>query len=242
MEKSIKTADILKTLEQKIPGLNKPGLILLAARPGVGKTSLALNLARSAAKETTAAVFSLEMPREKLISRFLSPVAPGKNHRRPYIETIQIDDSPLLTAADIYAKCCRIDNLGLVVIDYLQLITPADGQNQDGKTRRQAVSDISRTLKTMAKELNVPVICLSQLSRAVEKRDNKRPVLSDFREFGAAVQEADIVLFLYRDDYYIEESKKRNIAECIIAKNLHGEIGTLELRWIPEYARFSTLN
>ena len=241
MEKSIKTADIFKTLEQKVPGLNKPNLILLAARPSMGKTSLALNLALSVAKEANVAVFSLEMPREKLISRFLSPVTPGKNHR-PYIETIQIDDSPLLTAADIYAKCCRIDNLGLVVIDYLQLITPADGQNLDGKTRRQTVSDISRTLKTMAKELNVPVICLSQLSRSVEKRDNKRPVLSDFREFGAAVQEADIVLFLYRDDYYNEKSKKRNIAECIIAKNLHGEIGTLELRWISEYARFSTLN
>ncbi len=146
----------------------------------------------------------------------------------------------MLSVADMNAKCRRIDSLGLVVIDYLQLMTSAGGRG-GGESRQQVVSDMSRMLKIMAKELNVPVICLSQLSRANEKRDDKRPMLSDLRESGAIEQDADIVLFLYRDDYYNEDSEKRNIAECIVAKNRHGETGKVELRWMPEYTAFGTL-
>ncbi len=154
---------------------------------------------------------------------------------------IRIDDNPLLTVADMSAKCRRLDNLGLVVIDYLQLMTGAGGKSYSGENRQQAVSDMSRMLKIMAKELNVPVICLSQLSRANEKREDKRPMLSDLRESGAIEQDADIVMFLYREDYYNEESEKRNIAECIVSKNRHGETGKVELRWMPEYTAFETL-
>ena len=155
---------------------------------------------------------------------------------------IRIDDNPMLSVADMNAKCRRLDDLGLVVIDYLQLMTSAGGKGYAGENRQQVVSDISRMLKIMAKELNVPVICLSQLSRASEKRDDKRPMLSDLRESGAIEQDADIVLFLYRDDYYNEDSEKHNIAECIVAKNRHGETGKVELRWMPEYTQFSTLD
>ena len=154
---------------------------------------------------------------------------------------ILIDDDSSVTVADINAKCRRVDNLGLVIIDYLQLMTSAGGKGYSGENRQQAVSDISRMLKIMAKELQVPVLCLSQLSRANEKREDKRPMLSDLRESGAIEQDADIVMFLYRDDYYKEDSEKRNIAECIVAKNRHGETGKVELRWMPEYTTFGTL-
>ena len=155
---------------------------------------------------------------------------------------IRIDDNPLLTVADMNAKCRRVDNLGLVVVDYLQLMTSAGGNNAArGESRQQAVSDMSRMLKIMAKELGVPVLCLSQLSRANEKRDDKRPMLSDLRDSGAIEQDADIVLFLYRDDYSKEDSEQHNIAECIIAKNRHGSTGKVNLTWSPEYTTFSTL-
>lgn len=131
--------------------------------------------------------------------------------------------------------------MGLVVIDYLQLMTSAGGKGYSGENRQQAVSDISRMLKIMAKELQVPVLCLSQLSRANEKREDKRPMLSDLRESGAIEQDADIVMFLYRDDYYNSDAEKRNVAECIVAKNRHGETGKVELRWMPEYTAFGTL-
>ena len=249
----------LSAVDQKITGLNKSDLILLAARPGMGKTSFALNVARSAQK--TVAVFSLEMSREQLATRLLSSEALVENTRLKtgsLRETdwekiagaatvlnrmdIRIDDNPMLSVADMNAKCRRIDSLGLVVIDYLQLMTSAGGSGRGGENRQQVVSDMSRMLKIMAKELNVPVICLSQLSRANEKRDDKRPMLSDLRESGAIEQDADIVLFLYRDDYYNEDSEKHNIAECIVAKNRHGETGKVELRWMPEYTTFSTLD
>ena len=139
------------------------------------------------------------------------------------------------------AKCRRLDNLGLVVIDYLQLMTSAGEKKYSGENRQQVVSDISRMLKIMAKELQVPVLCLSQLSRANEKRDDKRPMLSDLRESGAIEQDADIVMFLFRDDYYNKESDKKNLAECIVAKNRHGETGAVDLRWLPEYTAFATL-
>ena len=253
----------LPDVDTVISGLNKSDLILLAARPGMGKTSLALNILLYAGKHSGKACvfFSLEMSREQLAMRLLSNesfvdnkklttgsltdedwekvalAASALNHAN-----ILIDDNPSLSVADMNAKCRRVENLGLVVIDYLQLMTSAGGkQNYSGESRQQVVSDISRALKIMAKELNVPVICLSQLSRANENRENKRPRLSDLRESGAIEQDADIVMFLYRDDYYNEDSEKRNIAECIIAKNRHGETGKVPLRWMPEYTAFGTL-
>ena len=253
----------LSAVDRKITGLNKSDLILLAARPGMGKTSFALNVALNVAKseKKTVAVFSLEMSREQLATRLLSSeacVESGRLRTGSLRETdwekiaaaasvlnkvdIRIDDNPMLSVADMNAKCRRIDGLALVVIDYLQLMTSASGNNRGGENRQQMVSDMSRMLKIMAKELNVPVICLSQLSRANEKRDDKRPMLSDLRESGAIEQDADIVLFLYRDDYYHEDTEKHNIAECIVAKNRHGETGKVELRWMPEYTQFSTLD
>ena len=253
----------LSAVDRKITGLNKSDLILLAARPGMGKTSFALNVALNVAKseKKTVAVFSLEMSREQLATRLLSSEACVENNRlktgalretdwekiagaASILNTvdIRIDDNPMLSVADMNAKCRRLDNLGLVVIDYLQLMTSAGGKGGGGESRQQVVSDMSRMLKIMAKELNIPVICLSQLSRANEKRDDKRPMLSDLRESGAIEQDADIVLFLYRDDYYNEDTEKHNIAECIVAKNRHGETGKVELRWMPEYTTFATLD
>ena len=249
-------------VDGKINGLNKSDLLLLAARPGMGKTSMALNVALNAAKESgkTVAIFSLEMSREQLVTRLIAAEGLVENRRlttgnlreSDWVKIaeaasalsrtdIRIDDNPLLTVADMNAKCRRLDNLGLVVIDYLQLMTSAGGKSYSGENRQQAVSDISRMLKIMAKELQVPVLCLSQLSRANEKREDKRPMLSDLRESGAIEQDADIVMFLYRDDYYNEDSDKRNIAECIVAKNRHGETGKVELRWMPDYTAFGTL-
>ena len=252
----------LSAVDAKINGLNKSDLLLLAARPGMGKTSMALNVALSAARESgkTVAIFSLEMSREQLVTRLIASEGLVENTRlvtgnlresdwQRIAEAasslsrmdIRIDDNPLLTVADMNAKCRRLENLGLVVIDYLQLMTSAGGKGYAGENRQQAVSDISRMLKIMAKELQVPVLCLSQLSRANEKRDDKRPMLSDLRESGAIEQDADIVLFLYRDAYYTSDSEKRNVAECIVAKNRHGETGKVELRWMPEYTAFGTL-
>ena len=252
----------LSAVDAKINGLNKSDLLLLAARPGMGKTSMALNVALSAAKESgkTVAIFSLEMSREQLVTRLIASEGLVENTRlvtgnlresdwQRIAEAasalsrmdIRIDDNPLLTVADMNAKCRRLENLGLVVIDYLQLMTSAGGKGYSGENRQQAVSDISRMLKIMAKELQVPVLCLSQLSRANEKREDKRPMLSDLRESGAIEQDADIVMFLYRDDYYNSDAEKRNVAECIVAKNRHGETGKVELRWMPEYTAFGTL-
>ena len=250
------------SLDRMLMGLREGQLVIIGARPAVGKTSFALNLALNAASEGyTVAFFSLEMSREQLATRLLASEALVENNRLKtgaLRETdwekiagaatilnkvdIRIDDNPMLSVADMNAKCRRLDDLGLVVIDYLQLMTSAGGKGYAGENRQQVVSDISRMLKIMAKELNVPVICLSQLSRASEKRDDKRPMLSDLRESGAIEQDADIVLFLYRDDYYNEDSEKHNIAECIVAKNRHGETGKVELRWMPEYTQFSTLD
>ena len=154
---------------------------------------------------------------------------------------IRLDDNPMLTVADINAACRRVKDLGLVVIDYLQLMTSAGGTPKYGENRTTIVSDISRMLKIMAKELNVPVICASQLSRANEKREEKRPMLSDLRESGAIEQDADIVLALYRDDYYNKDTERPNIAECIILKNRRGETGTVELQWQPEFTSFRSL-
>ena len=252
----------LSAVDAKINGMNKSDLLLLAARPGMGKTSMALNIALAAAKASgkTVAIFSLEMSKEQLVTRLLANeglientrLSTGNLRESDWMKIMQassvlnetdirIDDNPLLTVADMNSKCRRLENLGLVVIDYLQLMTSAGGKSYSGENRQQAVADISRMLKIMAKELQVPVLCLSQLSRANEKREDKRPMLSDLRESGAIEQDADIVMFLYRDDYYNEDSEKRNIAECIVAKNRHGETGKVELRWMPDYTSFSTL-
>ena len=249
-------------VDRKINGLNKSDLLLLAARPGMGKTSMALNVAVNAAKasQKTVAVFSLEMSREQLVTRLLAGeglidntrLVTGNLRESDWVRIaegastlsrldIRIDDNPLLTVADMNAKCRRLDNLGLVVIDYLQLMTSAGGKGYSGENRQQAVSDISRMLKIMAKELNVPVICLSQLSRANESRQDKRPMLSDLRESGAIEQDADVVIGLYRDGYYNKESETPNLAEAIILKNRKGQTGTVELSWLPEYTSFSSI-
>lgn len=248
-------------IDSKTSGFGEGDLVLLAARPGMGKTSLALNIALNVAKSTqkTVAVFSLEMSKEQLVTRILSNEAAVESQRlltgnlresdweRIAGATgvlspldIRIDDNPLLTVADMNAKCRRIDNLALVVIDYLQLMTSSGSGGRGAESRQQVVSDISRMLKIMAKELGIPVLCLSQLSRANEKREDKRPMLSDLRDSGAIEQDADIVMFIYRDDYYKEDSEQRNLAECIIAKNRHGSTGKVNLTWSPEFTTFST--
>ena len=253
----------LPDVDMAISGLNKSDLILLAARPGMGKTSFALNMLLHAGKFSgkTVVFFSLEMSREQLAMRLISGEAfvdnkklvTGKLGEEDWSKIaaasaalnqtqILIDDNPALSVADMNAKCRRVDNLGLVVIDYLQLMTSAGGPTRSSDNRQQIVSDISRALKIMAKELNVPVVCLSQLSRGPESRQNKRPMLSDLRESGAIEQDADIVMFLYRDDYYNEDSENHNLAECIIAKNRHGETRTVELQWLPEYTTFSSID
>jgi replicative DNA helicase len=254
----------LHDLDAKILGLNNSDLILLAARPGVGKTSFALNIATHVAKTSgkAVAVFSLEMSREQLALRILSftsqidskKLQTGRLTDEEWTKLgtaaamlsgyeMLINDNPSLSVADMNAQCRRVNNLGLVVIDYLQLMQSAGGSAKyASESRTQVVSDMSRMLKIMAKELNVPVICLSQLSRASETRQNKRPILSDLRESGAIEQDADIVLALYRDDYYDKETERQNIAECIILKNRRGEIDTIELEWRPEYTAYMSLD
>ncbi len=250
-------------VDSAIAGLNKSDLILLAARPGMGKTSMALNMLLHAGKFSGKAVvyFSLEMSREQLAMRLISnesfvdlkKLITGRLGEDDWDKiaaasaslnqtNILIDDNPMLSVSDMNAKCRRVENLGLVVIDYLQLMTSAGGPGRYGDNRQQIVSDISRALKIMAKELNVPVLCLSQLSRANESRSDKRPMLSDLRESGAIEQDADIVMFLYREGYYDPDTEDRNLAECIIAKNRHGETGTVELQWLPEFTTFASID
>jgi len=250
----------LRDLDRAISGLNKSDLILLAARPGMGKTSMALNILLEAGKRSgkQVAFFSLEMSREQLALRLISSecfvdnkkLVTGKLSDQDWENvaaaadalnrsTILIDDDSSITVADILAKCRRVENLGLIIIDYLQLMQSSGGKSRGNENRQQIVSDISRALKIMAKELDVPVLCLSQLSRANESRQDKRPMLSDLRESGAIEQDADIVLFLYREGYYNKDSDNPNLAECIIAKNRHGETGKVDLQWTPEYTTFS---
>ena len=251
----------LHDLDRKISGLNKSDLLLIAGRPGMGKTSLGLNIALNVAKKypKTVAFFSLEMSREQLALRLLSnesfldnqKLVTGQLTDEDWAKLsiassalsqtdIRVDDNPSITVAEMNAKCRRLDDLGLVLIDYLQLMTAA-APGKTGENRVNVVSEISRALKIMAKELNVPVICLSQLSRANESRTDKRPMLSDLRESGAIEQDADSVMFIYRDDYYNENSEEKNIAECIVAKNRHGETGTVKLQWLPQFTTFSDL-
>ncbi|MBR7082195.1 MAG: replicative DNA helicase [Oscillospiraceae bacterium] len=253
----------LSDLDRVILGLNNSDLILIASRPGMGKTSIALNIALHVAKTSgkAVAVFSLEMAKEQLALRLLSSesfidnkkLQTGRLSAEDWRKiaaaassisacNLLIDDNPSLSVADMNSRCRRVKDLGLVVIDYLQLMQSAGGSvNYSNENRQQVVSDISRMLKIMAKELNVPVVCLSQLSRANESRTNKRPMLSDLRESGAIEQDADIVIGLYRDDYYNKETENPNVAECIILKNRRGETGTVELQWIPEFTRYVSI-
>ena len=252
----------LNDLDRYILGLNKGELILIAARPGMGKTSIALNIAMNVAKKSgkTVAVFSLEMSREQLVSRLLAGegLVPSQNLLTGQLNSdewkriaaaaqvlsatdMRIDDNPMLSVSDMNAQCRRISNLGLVVIDYLQLMQSAGGDSRKyaGENRQQVVSDMSRMLKIMAKELNVPVICLSQLSRASEGRPNKRPMLSDLRESGAIEQDADVVIGLYREGYYNAECEEPNVSEAIVLKNRKGQTGTVKLAWLAEYTTFA---
>ena len=248
-------------LDRMINGLNPSDLTLIAARPGMGKTSLALNIAQNVAKkysDKAVAVFSLEMSSVQLVTRLVSSecfidnkklmtgnlsdddwVNIGKATNVLSKTDLRIDDNPAITVAEINAKCRRIDNLGLIIIDYLQLMTQSGYGGNRGDNRVNIVADITRALKIMAKELNVPVLCLSQLNRGSESRQDKRPLLSDLRESGTIEQDADCVLLLYRDDYYNENSEEKNVAECIVAKNRHGETGTVKLQWIPQYTTFA---
>ncbi len=249
----------MRDLDEKINGLNKSDLLLLAARPAMGKTAFALNICLNVAKkyQKTVAFFSLEMSREQLAMRLLSiesfvdskKLATGKLEPEEWNKIsmaavalsqtdIRVDDNPSITVAEMNAKCRRLDNLGLVIIDYLQLMT-GSGYGRNSENRVTVVGEISRALKIMAKELNVPVICLSQLSRAVEGRQDKRPILSDLRESGAIEQDADSVMFLYRDEYYNENTEDKGVAECIVSKNRHGETGTVRLQWVPQYQTFA---
>lgn len=249
-------------LDETITGLNRSDLIILAARPGMGKTSFALNIARHAAVtvKKKVAFFSLEMGREQLASRLLSTEAlvggtklrTGELNEGEWARLIEggdilskapiyLDDNSSITVPEMKAKIRRLGGVDLVIIDYLQLMNSAKRIDN----RVQEISEITRNLKIMAKELNVPVIALSQLARASEKRTEHRPVLSDLRDSGSIEQDADIVLFLYREDYYQnengpDEDSDRNSGECIVAKNRHGEIKTVPLHWQGEFMRFTS--
>lgn len=246
-----------KQLDMLIHGLNASDLILLAARPAMGKTSFALNLAANAAfaSKKDVAVFSLEMSKQQLVERMLASeslidsnefktgeisdwVKVAKAASKLSSSSIYIDDTPGMTVAEMKAKLRRLNNLGLVVIDYLQLMS----SGRRSENRVQEVSEMTRNLKIMAKEMDVPVVSLSQLSRGPEARADHRPMLSDLRESGSIEQDADIVMFLYRDAYYNPDTEEQNIAECIVAKNRHGEVGTVKLGWDGAHTRFNSLD
>lgn len=244
-------------LDRITAGLQNSDFILIAARPSVGKTAFALNIAQYVGirARIPVAVFNLEMSKEQLVNRILCSEAMVDSHKLrtgrlseedwqkigqtlgPLSEApIYIDDTAGSSIMDIRSKARRLKlekKMGLVIIDYLQLI-----QGRNKENRQQEISDISRQLKILAKELNIPVVALSQLSRSVESRSDKRPILSDLRDSGAIEQDADIVMFLYRDDYYNEDTEKKNIIEVNIAKHRNGSTGTFELVWIPQYTKF----
>ena len=248
-------------LDRKTSGLQKSDLVLVAARPAMGKTAFALNIAQNAAlkAKSSVAIFSLEMSKEQLIQRMvaaqahveLSNIKNGNLSEEDWPKIIEamgvlsrsnvyVDDTPGITVMEIRSKCRRLKmekGLDLILIDYLQLMESDGG----GESRQQEIAKISRSLKIIAKELNCPVVALSQLSRAPELRADHRPILSDLRESGAIEQDADIVMFLYRDEYYNEDTEKKNIGEVIISKHRHGETGTVELAWMGEYQKFHNL-
>lgn len=251
-----------KDLDSITGGLQRSDLIIVAARPSVGKTAFALNITQNVAKKTDEAValFSLEMSDGQFAQRLVSSegnidassIRMGDMQDKDWIDmakavgilaetNIYVDDSAGITIQDICSKCRRLKKekgLALIMIDYLQLIEVAGGRGKAGENRQQEVSMISRTLKHLARELDVPVVALSQLSRAVEQRQDKRPMMSDLRESGSIEQDADIVAFLYRDDYYNQESEKKNIIEIIIGKQRNGPVGTVELVFLKQFNKF----
>ena len=249
-------------LDYRTAGLHGSEFILIAARPAMGKSAFVLNIATYAAvkAKVPVAIFSLEMSKEQMVNRILcseamvdsNKVRTGRLEEEDWAKLagaigplseagIYIDDTPGISIMEIRTRCRKLKlekNIGLVIIDYLQLV---QGSNKRTGSREQEIAEISRSLKILAKELNVPVIALSQLSRAVEQRPDHRPMLSDLRESGSIEQDADIVMFLYRDDYYNEESEKKNIAEVIIAKQRSGSTGTIDLMWLGNYTKFVNL-
>ena len=249
-------------LDYKTSGLQPSDLILVAARPSMGKTAFVLNIAQHVAfkQNRTVAIFSLEMSKEQLVNRMFSlesrvdaqVLRSGNLADSDWEKLIEaagvigasnliIDDTPGISISELRSKCRKYKlehDLKLVIIDYLQLMS---GSGRSTDSRQQEISDISRSLKALARELNVPVIALSQLSRAVEQRPDHRPMLSDLRESGAIEQDADVVMFIYRDDYYNKDSENKNIAEIILAKQRNGPIGTVNLVWLPQYTKFANL-
>ena len=247
-------------LDYKTSGFQPSDLILVAARPSMGKTAFVLNLAQYIAvkSKVTTAIFSLEMSKDQLVNRLLSMeskvdsqlIRTGNLSANDWEKLIEsagdiskapliIDDTPGISISELRSKCRKFkleNDLGLVIIDYLQLMS---GGSKRTDSRQQEISDISRSLKALAREINAPVIALSQLSRACETRPDHRPILSDLRESGAIEQDADVVMFIYRDDYYNKDTDKKNISEIIIAKQRNGPIGTVELVWLPNYTKFA---
>ncbi|MBR1758935.1 MAG: replicative DNA helicase [Lachnospiraceae bacterium] len=249
-------------LDYKMAGLQNSDLILIAARPSMGKTAFALNVAEYVAvrAKVTTAIFSLEMSKDQLVKRMLAMnsrvdsqnIRTGNLQDADWLKLVEsarvigssnliIDDTPGISVAEVRSKCRKYKmdkNLGLVIIDYLQLM----GSNGRSDSRQQEISEISRSLKALARELDIPVIALSQLSRAVEGRPDKRPMLSDLRESGAIEQDADVVMFLYRDEYYKKDTEKPGVAEVIIGKQRNGPTGTTELAWLAKYTKFANLS
>ncbi len=249
-------------LDFRTAGFHPSNLILIAARPAMGKTAFVLNIAQNVAfrQNKTVAIFSLEMSKEELINRMFSleshveaqHLRTGQLNDEEWDMLIEsagvigrsklfIDDTPSISIAELRTKCRKLSleqDLSMIIIDYLQLMSG----NGRSESRQQEVSEISRALKGLARELNVPVIALSQLSRAVEQRPDKRPMMSDLRESGAIEQDADLVMFIYRDDYYHPDTAQKDVAEIIIAKQRAGSIGTVQLAWMPKYTRFANMD
>ena len=251
-------------LDYKLSGLQPSDLILVAARPSMGKTAFVLNIAQYVAfkKDRATAIFSLEMSKEQLVNRLFSlesqvdaqALRTGNMKDSDWEKLIEgagiigkskliIEDTPGISVSELRSKCRKYKlehGLDLIIIDYLQLMTGSVGKRSE--SRQQEISEISRSLKGLARELNVPVIALSQLSRAVESRPDKRPMLSDLRESGAIEQDADVVMFIYRDEYYNKDSEYKKQAEIIIAKQRNGPVGTVHLAWLGEYTKFANLS
>ena len=249
-------------LDYQTAGLQPSDLVLIAARPSMGKTAFVLNIAQYIAfhENLCAAIFSLEMSKEQLVNRLFSlesrvdaqKLRTGNLQESEWEKLIEgagiignskliIDDTPGISISELRSKCRKYKlehDLKIVIIDYLQLMT-GSGRTE---SRQQEISEISRSLKALARELNVPVVALSQLSRAVEQRPDHRPMLSDLRESGAIEQDADVVMFIYRDDYYNKDTELKNISEIIVAKQRNGPIGTIQLAWLPEYTKFGNLD
>lgn len=249
-------------LDYKTAGMQPSDLVLIAARPSMGKTAFVLNIAQNVAfkEKKTVAIFSLEMSKEQLVNRLFSlesrvdsqKIRTGDLSDGDWERLIEsagvigesnliIDDTPGISISELRSKCRKYKlehNLSMIIIDYLQLMS---GSGRGSESRQQEISEISRSLKAVARELQVPVLALSQLSRAVEQRPDHRPMLSDLRESGAIEQDADVVMFIYRDDYYDKDSEKKGIAEIIIAKQRNGPIGTVDLVWLPDYTKFANM-